>query len=222
MALRASSALILCPFFCSAATLKRQGKTTRKGNMPKLIYMRIRAAFPEPLFELVSYASGYGKRGLVYTTPHKDDVLLLDSYAGMPHNDPVELTHLNDIGLGPKPENVKIVNFDKEWSWEKNYALNKNVIDWLQAKKLSALLAFTGKSVVCHKLAKALSIPITVPDPKIAMWGESKQTLQELNKKYHLSPRGFICMTNKEIIEKWHRLCQLECYIVINTRGERI
>jgi hypothetical protein len=174
--------------------------------MAKLIYARIIEGFPQQLYQSISYAPGYSKRGLVLTTPETDDVVLIDAYDKMNLSEPTELAVLNSLGIGPKPENVRIVDFSPFKSWKENAYKNKNTIDWLKKKEFESFVVFTGKSQCVHHLSKELNISLMSSNLETSIWAEAKQTFQFFNKKHQLGPEGYTCKNNGEIIEAWSHL----------------
>ena len=93
--------------------------------MPNLYYHRMLEGFPEQLYESVSFAGGYSKRAFSLTKPEWNDHVLIDPCDGMDLSFP-DLALLNEQGLGPKPENVHVVNFDHKKNWQTNVK-NNNV-----------------------------------------------------------------------------------------------
>ncbi len=172
--------------------------------MPNLYYHRMLEGFPQELYRSVSYAAGYSKRSFVLTTPDADDQVLIDPSEGMDLSFP-ELPLLNQQGLGPRPENVHVVDFDHAATWEQNRSRNRGLIERLGQKKFGWMHPFTGKSTVVHNLARELELEVRTAAPETTLWAEDKKTLLDLA---HLAavPPGFKVTDNADLLERWRQL----------------
>jgi D-alanine-D-alanine ligase-like ATP-grasp enzyme len=152
----------------------------KKGSI--LLYHRITEGFPSSMFDSIEHASGYSKRAFVLTTPKRNDVVLIDPTPSMDLSFP-ELSLLNAQGLGPKPENVRVLHLMKNNPRSLLSAANRPVISWLKSRGFSRMSVFTGKSEAVKLLAQTLKIETTCAGPKVAYWAENKQTLRLMVEK---------------------------------------
>ena len=172
--------------------------------MPVLYYHRMLEGFPKALYKSVSYAAGYSKRSFVLTTLDKDDHVLIDPSDGMDLSFP-ELRLLNEQGLGPKPENIHVVNFDHEVDWKENLYRNHLLMEQLQDNDFDSLYPFTGKSSIVHHLAQELGVAVRTSSVDTAFWAEDKKTLLDFSHLVSV-PFGYKVGNNDDLLIRWHDL----------------